>query len=270
MSRAPRTALHPSRALWHDAAVTSPTSADPSRRARSFELGAREYRRARPGYPREAARWLTPGPGSRVLDLAAGTGKLTEVLLGLDLDVVAVEPSDAMRAELLDALPGVRALPGTADAIPLPDGDRDGVVVAQAWHWFDPATALPEIARVLRPGGRLGVVWNVRDHRVDWVDAFTEIIHRGDSLEPNHGPPALDERFGELEHAVFEWRHRLAPGELRTLAASRSHLLVLPPERREELLDAVDELVATHPELKGRETIELPYRATCWRAERLP
>lgn len=249
--------------------MTTPTPADPSRRARSFELGAREYRRARPGYPREAAEWLVPGPGSRVLDLAAGTGKLTEVLVQLEgIDLVAVEPSDAMRGELLDALPGVRALAGTAESIPLPDGDRDGVVVAQAWHWFDPATALPEIARVLVPGGQLGVVWNVRDHTVDWVDAFTEIIHRGDSLEPNHGPPLLDEHFEGLEHRTFRWSHSLPSTELRTLAASRSHLLTLDPEAREEILDAVDELVATHPELRGRETIELPYRSECWRAHR--
>lgn len=252
--------------------MTAPTAPSSRDRAASFQLGAREYRRARPGYPREAAEWLTPGPGCRVLDLAAGTGKLTESLLELelDLDVVAVEPSDAMRAELLDAVPGVRALAGTADAIPLPDGDRDGVVVAQAWHWFDPATALPEIARVLRPGGRLGVVWNVRDHTVDWVDQFTEIIHRGDSLEPNHGPPDLDAHFEDLEHAVFPWRHRLAADELRTLAASRSHLLVMEPDGREEILAAVDELVATHPQLRGRAHIDLPYRASCWRARRTP
>ena len=256
--------------MWHPVPVADSIPPGARDRAASFQRGAREYRRARPTYPREAAEWLTPGPQSRVLDLAAGTGKLTEVLATLELDVVAVEPSDAMRAELTDALPHVRALAGMADAIPLPDADRDGVVVAQAWHWFDPATALPEIARVLRPGGRLGVVWNVRDHTVDWVDAFTEIIHRGDSLEPNHGPPVLDEHFDSLEHAVFAWRQQLAASELRTLAASRSHLLLLAEDRRAELLDAVDELVATHPELRGRDTIELPYRATCWRARRVP
>ncbi|NLF04305.1 MAG: methyltransferase domain-containing protein [Actinomycetales bacterium] len=249
--------------------MTTPSAADPSDRARSFQLGARQYRKARPGYPREAAEWLTPGPGAKVLDLAAGTGKLTETLLQLDgLDIVAVEPSDAMRAELVDALPGVRALPGTAEDIPLPDGDRDGVVVAQAWHWFDPATALPEIARVLRPGGRLGVVWNVRDHTVDWVEAFTEIIHRGDSLEPNHGPPTIDDHFEDLEHQTFRWYQSLPRTELRTLAASRSHLLTLAPDARDELLDAVDHLVATHPDLRDRETLVLPYRTESWRARR--
>lgn len=250
--------------------VTTSRPADATPRALSFNLGAREYRRARPGYPRRAAEWLTPGPGSRVLDLAAGTGKLTETLVTLEgVDVVAVEPSDAMRSELQDALPGVRALKGFAHDIPLPDADRDGVVVAQAWHWFDPATALPEIARVLRPGGRLGVVWNVREHTVDWVQRFTEIIHRGDSLEPNHGEPVLDQHFTGLEHATFPWVHHMPAGDLRTLAASRSHLLTLPQDKREEILDAVDELVATHPELRGKEWIDLPYRAECWRARRV-
>jgi len=250
--------------------VTVPTGPDPRDRAKSFQHGAREYRKARPGYPREAVEWLTPGPGARVLDLAAGTGKLTETLVKLNgLDLVAVEPSDAMRAELCDALPEVRALPGTADVIPLPDGDRDGVVVAQAWHWFDPATALPEIARVLRPGGRLGVVWNVRDHTVDWVEQFTEIIHRGDSLEPNHGPPVLDDHFADLEHRTFRWHQTIPANELRTLAASRSHLLTLPVETRDELLDAIDELVATHPDLVGNETLVLPYRTESWRAHRV-
>ena len=251
--------------------VSTASSRDDHERATSFEHGAREYRAARPSYPRQAAQWLTPGPGSRVLDLAAGTGKLTEVLhgLGTGLDLVAVEPSAAMRSELTDALPHVPCLAGTAESIPLPDADVDGVVVAQAWHWFSLGTAVPEIARVLRPGGRLGVVWNVRDTTVDWVEAFSGIIHRGDSAEPHFGPPALDEHFADLEHETFHWYQSLPRTELRTLAASRSHLLTLAPDARDELLDAVDELVATHPDLRDRETLVLPYRTECWRARRV-
>jgi SAM-dependent methyltransferase len=203
---------------------------------------------------------------ARVLDLAAGTGKLTASLLALGLDVVAVEPDDAMRAQLHDAAPGATALSGRSDAIPLEDHSVDAVVVGQAWHWFDPATTLPELRRVLRPGGRLGVAWNVRDHRVGWVDAYTEIIHRGDSLEPLHGAPTLDDGFGELETATFAWTQRMPAQDLRTLAASRSNVLTLPAAEREDLLAAVDELTRTHPDLAGRDVVEMPYRTTCWRA----
>src|SRR5690606_19639050 len=129
-----------------------------------------------------------------------------------------------------------------AETIPFADDSVDGVVVAQAWHWFDPVPAAREVARVLRPGGRLGIVWNVRDHRVDWVEALTEILHRGDTLEPSHGTPDLGDLFEPVEHATFEWTQHLAATELRTLAASRSHTLTLPEADRLALLDAVDEL----------------------------
>jgi SAM-dependent methyltransferase len=243
--------------------VSSTPSPD---RASSFGRGADAYRRARPGYPAEAARWLVPESATRVLDLAAGTGKLTERLLTLGVEVVAVEPDDAMRAQLVDAAPGALALPGRADDLPLEDDSVDAVVVAQAWHWFDPATALPEIARVLRPGGRLGVVWNVRDHRVAWVDRYTEIIHRGDSLDPLHGEPALDDRFGDLEHATFEWRHTMPVEDLATLAASRSNVLTMPDDERARLLADVADLARTDPDLAGRDVVEMPYRTTAWRA----
>jgi SAM-dependent methyltransferase len=247
--------------------VTSPLPGDrAASRASSFGLAADAYRRARPGYPEEAARWLV-GPGAtRVLDLAAGTGKLTERLLTLGLEVVAVEPDDAMRAQLHEAAPGALALAGRSDDIPLDDHSVDAVVVGQAWHWFDPATTLPELRRVLRAHGRLGVAWNVRDHTVEWGDAYTEIIHRGDSLEPLHGAPTLDDSFGELETATFAWRHRMPVQDLRTLAASRSNVLTLPPAEREDLLAAVDRLTRTHADLAGRDVVEMPYRTTCWRA----
>ncbi len=235
-------------------------------RASSFGLAADSYRRARPSYPAEAARWLVGPDATRVLDLAAGTGKLTERLVALGLDVVAVEPDDAMRAQLHEAAPAARALAGRSDDIPLEDDSVDAVVVGQAWHWFDPATTLPELRRVLRPGGHLGVAWNVRDHRVAWVDAYTELIHRGDSLTPLHGAPQLDDTFTPLESATFEWRQAMPVEDLRTLAASRSNVLTLPEAEREQLLADVAALARTHPDLAGRTQIEMPYRTTCWRA----
>ena len=243
------------------------TPVDPSpARARSFGLGAAAYRLARPGYPPDAIGWLVPDGATRVLDLAAGTGKLTEELVDLGVEVVAVEPDDVMRTELTAALPGVRALTGTAEAIPLADASVDCVTVAQAWHWFDADRATAEIARVLRPGGRLGVVWNVRDESVGWVEALTHILHEGDSAPPEYSEPHLGARFGPVEHATFTWTHRLPAAQLRTLAASRSHTIGLAPGERERLLDAVDALVHTHPDLAGRRELDVPYRTECWRA----
>ncbi|MHA7132448.1 class I SAM-dependent methyltransferase [Oerskovia turbata] len=258
--------------MTHDAPSGPAPRASHAQRASSFGAGAGEYRAVRPSYPDAAIDWLLPVGARHVLDLAAGTGKLTERLVDRGLHVTAVEPSEGMRAELREAVPGAHVLAGTAERIPLDDGSVDAVLVAQAWHWFDTDAAVPEIARVLRPGGRLGVVWNVRDHLVDWVGRFTEIIHRGDSLEPVHRTPAIDAAdgaFTPLEHAAFAWEDRLPAASLRTLAATRSHLLTLPPTERDELLDAVDELVAAHPALTGRDEIGLPYRAECWRADRV-
>ncbi|SDD64382.1 Methyltransferase domain-containing protein [Sanguibacter gelidistatuariae] len=246
-------------------------------RAQSFEQGAQVYAQVRPEYPPEAVDWLLPagaGPGTHVLDLAAGTGKLTRSLVARGLQVTAVEPSQAMRAELERALPQATALPGTAESIPLETASVDTVVVGQAWHWFSPEPAAAEIARVLRPGGRLGIVWNVRDNSTDWVRAFTEIIHRGDTLAPSYQPPTLDlpdgALFGPPEHTTFRWHAAMTPAGLRALAASRSYLLTLDAASRDALLNAVDHLTSTHPDLRGKDLIDLPYDAQCWRADRLP
>ena len=248
----------------------SPDPGSRADRAASFELGADQYASTRPSYPDAAVDWLLPPGARRVLDLAAGTGKLTERLVARGLDVVAVEPSDAMRERLVQTVPAAHALAGSAESVPLPDASVDAVLVAQAWHWFSPA-AQPEIARVLRPGGRLGIVWNVRDNAVDWVGRFTEIIHRGDTLERSYREPVLDAGlFTAPEHRTVPWADRVATSSLRPLAASRSYFLTLPPERREELLGEIDDLVATHPALAGRDAVDLPYLAECWRADALP
>lgn len=251
-------------------------------RAQSFELGAQVYAQVRPEYPAEGVAWLLPpdaGPSTSVLDLAAGTGKLTRSLVARGLRVTAVEPSSAMRAELVRTLPQVMVLEGTAESIPLPDSSVDAVVVGQAWHWFSPEPAAAEIARVLRPGGRLGIVWNVRDGSTDWVRAFTEIVHRGDILDPSYQAPKLSPEagtdtaavphFGPLEHATFRWHDRVTPAGLRALAASRSYLLTLDEPSRTTLLDAVDHLTSSHPALRGQDEFDLPYDAQCWRTDLL-
>ena len=136
----------------------------------SFGAAATAYAEHRPDYAQAAVRWaVEPAPGSRVLDLGAGTGKLTAVLAALGADVIAVEPDPAMLAELRRALPDVRALPGSAEAVPLPDASVDAVLAGHCLHWFDMDVAGPELARVLVPGGILAGLWNVMDDRVGWV-----------------------------------------------------------------------------------------------------
>src|ERR1043165_8856587 len=142
----------------------------------SFGAAAAAYAEHRPDYARDAVRWaLEAAPGRRVLDLGAGTGKLTAVLAGLGAAVVAVEPAPEMLAQLRLDVPGVRALPGSAESIPLPDGSVDAVVAGNAMHWFDMAVAGPEIARVLAPGGVLAGLWNVLDDRVEWITGLASV-----------------------------------------------------------------------------------------------
>lgn len=142
----------------------------------SFGAAAAAYAEHRPDYARAAVRWaLEPAPGPRVLDLGAGTGKLTATLVALGVDVVAVEPDPAMLSELRRALPSVRALLGSAEAVPLPDASVDVVVAGNAMHWFDMDLAGPELGRVLVPDGILAGLWNVLDDRVEWVARLAQI-----------------------------------------------------------------------------------------------
>ena len=181
--------------------------------ARGFEHAPKPYEIGRPAYPAEAIERLVAElgieDGTRVLDLAAGTGKLTRMLVPTGAFVVAVEPVDGMRAELTRSLPGVQARAGTAEAIPLPDGSVDAVVVGQAFHWFDGDAALAEIHRVLRPGGRLGLIWNVKDESVDWIEKLGGIMesYRGDAPRVASGAwkEAFDRTtlFTPLERARF-------------------------------------------------------------------
>ncbi|WP_282948744.1 class I SAM-dependent methyltransferase [Cellulomonas endometrii] len=244
-----------------------------ARRAASFGAAAALYQTARPSYPDEAVAWCVPRSALDVVDLAAGTGKLTERILAQDVPgrrVTAVEPSPGMRDALHAALPGVTVLPGTAEGTGLPAASADAVAVGQAWHWFDPPRAAAELARVLRPGGTLALLWNVRDTEAGagWVAEVEEILHRDDPLRTISGAPALGPMFGPVEHRQVRWTDPVAPSSLRALAASRSHVLTLPEDAREALLAEIDELAATHPELRGRDVVAMPYRTDCFRAVR--
>jgi SAM-dependent methyltransferase len=242
------------------------SAAQHQRQASSFGAAAATYERGRPPYPPEAVDWLLPDGATRVLDLGAGTGKLTRQLHDRGLDVIAVEPSAGMREQLTRAVPGVAVHAGSAEKIPLPDGSVAAVLVAQAWHWVDRSRAVPEVARVLVPGGRLGLVWNMRDEREDWVAELGRILHDpGDRHRESQGiigPP-----FGPVERHDVAWKHRLSRDELIDLAASRSYVITMPDEQRAEVLAQVRHLAITHPALAGSDELVLPYVTECYRAE---
>ncbi len=247
-----------------------------SRAERSLSFGAQAaaYERGRPSYPPEAIDWLlgdrapaitSPGtPVRDVLDLGAGTGKLTTRLVERGLDVVAVDPIAEMLEVLRAALPDTPALLGTAEHIPLPDDSVDAVLVAQAWHWFDQDRALAEIGRVLRPGGRLGIVWNARDERLGWVREFGRIV--GLERDIASATVELPEPFGEVATHRVEWTNYMTPQALIDYVASRSYCITSPAEVRTRTLDEVRALLATHPALANSEGIAVPYITVCVRA----
>lgn len=226
-------------------------------RSLSFGEEAAAYERGRPSYPPEAIDWLLPAGAHTVLDLGAGTGKLTVRLAERGLDVIAVDPIQEMLEVLSASLPDTPALLGTAEEIPLPDDSVDSVLVAQAWHWFDVDRAVREIARVLRPGGRLGLVWNTRDERMGWVKDLGRIIgHEDHALEHK---VCLPEPFATVERAQFEWTSYLTPQALIDLVASRSYCITSPAEVRTRTLDRVRDLLKTHPALANTTGLALPY-----------
>jgi SAM-dependent methyltransferase len=239
-------------------------------RARSFGPAADLYDRIRPGYPVDAIRWILGDRPVSVLDLGAGTGILTRALVALGHRVTAVEPDPEMRAALVAASGGaVEALAGAAEEIPLPDGSVDAVVAGQAYHWFDPAKALPEIARVLRPGGVFGPLWNDRDEEVPWLRALSELaeeLRDADPVLTVHADPA----FGPVEEARFRHSVTHTPSTLVELMRSRSYHLTATPAARDRMDAAILHLCATHPDLAGRAEFELPYVTWTYRTRRLP
>jgi SAM-dependent methyltransferase len=234
-------------------------------RSLSFGAEAAAYERGRPSYPPEAIDWLLPSGASDVLDLGAGTGKLTTRLVERGLAVVAVDPIPEMLELLSNSLPGTPALLGTAEDIPLPDDSVDAVLVAQAWHWFDPERAIKEVARVLRPGGRLGLVWNVRDERLGWVKDLGRIVgHEDDPFSRRQ--VELPAPFAAQELRQVEWTSYLTPQALIDLVASRSYCITSPADVRTQTLDSVRELLNTHPALANTTGLALPYVTVCIRA----
>jgi ubiquinone/menaquinone biosynthesis C-methylase UbiE len=235
------------------------------RLAASFDRAADVYERARPEYPAEAVDWLVPTGARTVLDLGAGTGKLTRALVARGLEVIAVDPSPKMLEQLTASLPGATVHEGTAEDIPLADASVDAVLVAQAWHWVDQDVALPSVARVLKPGGTLALVWNLRDESVPWVARLTEAMHPATAETFLAGDNIRRGPFGPIETAVFEWTMEFDRASLVELLESRSYYITAPPAEQAQLVANVHALLDTDPALVGRDSYTMPYRTLCFR-----
>ena len=235
-------------------------------RGRSFDGVAEVYARSRPTYPVEAVRWLVGSTPSRVLDLGAGTGRLSEVLLGEGHRVLAVDPSLPMLAHLVDRL-ACPAVAGTAEHVPVRGGVFDAVTVGQAYHWFDTDRAVPEIARVLRPGGVVATVWHLRDETVPWVRRLSRIIG-SEPLVPEPGAAlGLSGLFGPIDQRRFRIWQRLDRQRLLDLVSSRSYVATLGPKERERMLAEVG---ALYDESRGDTLgLRMPYNTMCFRARRV-
>jgi SAM-dependent methyltransferase len=245
-------------------------------RARSFGGVAEAYQRARPTYPPHAVSWvLDAAPGREVLDLAAGTGKLTRPLLRAGAQVVAVEPLEGMRAQFAHAYPEVPSHAGSAEDIPLADASVDAVMVGQAFHWFDKGPALDEIARVLRPGGVLGLLWNLRDDTVRWVaELSAELTIGADMLSQIDGTdwqPVLEHpRFGSIERRDFPNPEAFDVERLVTWASSTSQIATMPPDRRQQALDQVRAFATRRPGLGDDDHFTMPFVTVTLRARVKP
>ena len=233
--------------------------------ATSFGTAVQAYDRARPGYPSEAIAWLLPAPGARVLDVGAGTGKLSAQLSRAGHVVLAVDPDPTMLDQLHRRLPGVATAVGSAEALPVDDLSVDAVTFGQAWHWVDARLASREAARVLRPGGRLGLFWNIRDEREPWVAELSRVM-RSSAAEAMlaAGPPEVGAPFVAVEHEVWEWTCPLTVDGLVDLVASRSFVIALDADERERVLGQVRMLGERVCDDEGG--ILMPYRTHGFRA----
>ncbi len=240
--------------------------------ARAFGAEAGIYEASRPEYPGAAVGWaLEPinAAFSEIVDVGAGTGKLTRVLVATGAEVIAVEPDADMAAELMSVVPGVETYLGSGEALPLADGSADAITYGQAWHWVDPERAAAEAARVLRPGGVLALLWNVRDERMDWVARFGAILGMSSAERFLGGLDdlVLPAPFGVLEEQRFEWSVPMTAAGLLDLARSRSYVITASPEDRARIEQGVAELTASLG-LAGDAVVELPYVTRVFRAVR--
>jgi SAM-dependent methyltransferase len=246
--------------------------------SRGFAATTELYAKIRPEYPDAAVdilvRELGIARGRIVVDVGAGTGKLTRALVRTGATLIAVEPLAEMRERLAESVPLAVPFEGTAEHMALRDASADAITVAQAFHWFDGDRALAEFHRVLKPGGRLGLIWNVRDRRTPWVAAFDALVDAVDPDRPDHQTgkwrTAFDRTalFGPLQERDIEHAQTLTPAEIAERAATVSSIASLPVAERGRVLDRFRELAATHPDLRGHVTVMLPYVTKVYWTER--
>lgn len=240
------------------------------RRARVFGTYAEEYARFRPTYPEAAVAWLLPAGAEQVVDLGAGTGKLTSVLLGLGVQVAAVEPDAAMLAVLRRDCPEARAYEAGAEALPLPDASVDAMTAGQAWHWFPHEATVAEVRRVLRPGGWLGLIWNGPDPVDDWERQLARLDPDTKDWDPDDEDDRLDVPglpADELELAEFPWTWEITGASLTGRLLTHSAFILMEPAERDELVAEMAAVVDTEADRRRTTSVPLRQRALCvrWR-----
>jgi len=242
----------------------------------SFGSVAADYDRYRPSPPPEALDWLIPPGAQAILDLAAGTGAVTRELIGRATRIIAVEPDERMRAVLVAGCPEAEVLAGRGEDIPLPDASVDAVVISAAWHWLDPGQAVPEITRVLRVGGVLGVMGISRDMRVPWVAEFSRLAREVRVTDRSDGGadrrrrrevvfPAGTPMSAIQQHAV-EYSLPMTKDELVGLLGTYSGVITLDPGRRADFSRMVRAFLDQQP----WDRVDLPLICRCLRSTRLP
>ena len=237
--------------------------------AQGYKTVAETYVAGRPDYPDAARAWLRDtlglGPGKTAMDVGAGTGKFLPYLRETGAKVLALEPVDGMRARLTRDNPDVEAFAGTADRIPVPDASLDAIVCAQAFHWFATPEAVAEFARVLKPGGMLGLIWNVRDESVDWVAAITAITDPYEAGTPRYKSGAWRKMFpadgfAEMPEIAADNPHiGTADQTIVARTLSVSFIAALPEDEQHKIETRLRALIAVTPELAGKATIAFPY-----------
>jgi SAM-dependent methyltransferase len=260
-----------------------------AQRAASFGGAAAHYERYRPGPPIEAVEWILPRPARTVVDLGAGTGALTRLLVGRADEVVAVEPDDRMRAVLAEAVPGARAVAGRGESMPLPDASADAVIASSSWHWMDPVPTLTEVARVLVPGGTLAAVWSGPDREAPFLAQAQALLEGGqaqsgldeqsteeldqamnDPVTLTQGleiPPGLP--FDQPEHTAITWDVALNADDLVGLLGTFSWVILMEDEARARLFETARRLLRDALGVEGEVTVDVGYRADVWKARRL-